>query len=188
MGKLFGTSGVRGVLWKQITPGLMMDLGLVFATHLGNSGTVVVGRDPRVSSVMLEDSFISGLLSGGCRVRQVGTVPTPVVGFAVRRLRAVAGVMVTASHNPPQYNGIKLFDSDGMAYTPELETKIEEAYFEKRMERVRWDRIGKVEKANILSSYVDEAAARVRLKRRYKIVVDCGNGSGSLVTPFLFRK
>ncbi len=188
MEKLFGTSGIRGVLWEEITPEFMMDLGLVLATHLGNSGTVVIGRDTRVSSLMLEDSFVSGLLSGGCRVKKTGVVPTPVVGFAVSRLGASAGVVITASHNPPEYNGIKLLDSNGMAYTPELEKEIEKVYFNKRAKRVGWDGIGGVEVTDVLSSYVDEAVARVRLKRRYEIVVDCGNGSGSFVTPFLFRK
>lgn len=188
MRKLFGTSGIRGVVGEQITPELMMDLGLTLATHLGSSGSVVVGKDPRVSSDMFESCLISGLLSGGCDVKRIGIVPTPVVAFAVRRLKAKAGMMVTASHNPPQYNGVKLWDSNGMAYTPQLETRIEDIYFGKQMKNVSWDRIGRVEKVEILGSYIDEVVAAGGLKRGYKVVVDCGNGSGSLVTPHLLRK
>lgn len=188
MGKLFGTSGVRGVVGKQITPELVMDLGLALATNLGNSGTVVVGKDPRTSSDMLESCLISGLLSGGCDVKRLGIVPTPVVSFAVRRLNAKAGVMITASHNPPEYNGIKFWDSSGMAYSPKLEDEIEGIYFGKQMKRVGWDRIGDVREVEVLTGYIDEVAAAVRLKRGYKVVVDCGNGAGSLVSPHLLRR
>jgi len=188
MGKLFGTSGVRGVVGEQITPELVMDLGLALATNLGNSGTVVVGKDPRTSSDMLESCLISGLLSGGCDIKRLGVVPTPIVSFAVRRLNAKAGVMITASHNPPEYNGLKFWDYSGMAYSPQLEDEIESIYFGKRMKRVSWERIGSVGEVEVLESYIDEVAAAVRLKRKYKVVVDCGNGAGSLVTPCLLRR
>jgi len=188
VGKLFGTSGVRGVVGEQITPGLVMDLGLALATHLGNSGMVVVGKDPRTSSDMFESCLISGLLSGGCDVKRLGIAPTPIVSFAVRRLNAKAGVMITASHNPPEYNGLKFWDSSGMAYSPQLEDEIEGIYFGKRMKRVSWDRIGGVGEVEVLESYVGEAAAAVRLKRKYNVVIDCGNGAGSLVTPYLLRR
>lgn len=188
MGKLFGTSGVRGVVGKEITPELVLDLGLALATHLGNSGTVVVGKDPRTSSDMLESCLISGLLSGGCDIRRLGVVPTPAVSFAVRSLQAKAGVMITASHNPPEYNGIKFWDSSGMAYTPQLENKIEGIYFGKRMKPVAWDQIGGVEEADVLPGYIETLTGSVKLSRRYKVVIDCGNGAGSVVTPYLFRK
>jgi phosphoglucosamine mutase len=188
MGKLFGTSGVRGVVGQQVPPQLVMDLGLALATHLGNSSTVVVGKDTRTSSDMLESCLISGLLSGGCDVKQLGIVPTPVMSFAVRRLNAKAGVMITASHNPPEYNGVKFWDSSGMAYSPQLEDEIEGIYFGKKMKRVGWDRIGTVGAAEVSIDYINEVAANVRLKRGYKVVVDCGNGAGSLVSPLLLRR
>jgi phosphoglucosamine mutase len=188
MGNLFGTSGVRGVVGEQITPQLMMELGLALATNLGNSGTVVIGRDPRTSSDMIESCLVSGLLSGGCDVKRLGIVPTPVVSFAVRRLNAKSGVMITASHNPPEYNGVKFWDSSGMAYSPELEDEIEGIYFRRKMKRVGWDRIGRVETAEVLADYIDEATAGVRLEQEYKVVVDCGNGAGSFVTPHLLRR
>jgi len=188
MGKLFGTSGIRGVVNEDITPELALDLGLALATYLGNSGTVVIGKDPRTSSDMLESCLVSGLLSGGCDVKRLGVVPTPVVGFATRRLGANAGIMITASHNPPEYNGIKFWGSDGMAYTPEQEAKVEAIYFSKKLKPVAWDKIGKVEVADILPEYIDEMASAVSLKRSYKVVVDCGNGAGAVVTPYLLRK
>jgi len=188
MGKLFGTSGVRGVVGEQLTPELVLDLGLALATQLGGEGSVVLGKDPRTSSDMLENCLISGLLSGGCDVKRLGIVPTPAVSFAVRYLGAKAGVMITASHNPPEYNGIKFWDSSGMAYTPEQEEKIEAIYFGKKLKPARWDRIGKVESADVLPTYIEKIASVVSLKRSYKVVVDCGNGAGAKVTPYLLRK
>jgi len=188
MRKLFGTSGVRGVVGDQLTPELALDLGLALATYLGGKGSVALGKDPRTSSDMIEGCLTSGLLSGGCDVMKLGIVPTPAVSFAVRRFRAKAGVMITASHNPPEYNGIKFWGSDGMAYTSEQEEAIERIYFSKQMKPTAWDRIGKVEAIDVLPSYIDEIVGTVKLKRSYKVVVDCGNGAGSLVTPHLLRK
>ena len=188
MGKLFGTSGIRGVVNKDLRPELALDLGLALATYLGNSGTVVVGKDPRTSSDMFESCLVSGLLSGGCDIKKLGIVPTPAVSFAARSLGANAGVMITASHNPPEYNGIKFWSSDGMAYRPEQEAKVEAIYFAKRLKSVPWDKIGKVEAADILPEYINEIANAVSLKRSYKVVLDCGNGAGAQVTPYLLRK
>ncbi|KUO39054.1 MAG: phosphoglucosamine mutase [Hadesarchaea archaeon DG-33] len=188
MRKLFGTSGVRGVVGDQLTPELALDLGLALATYLGGKGSVALGKDPRTSSDMIESCVTSGLLSGGCDVMKLGVVPTPAVSFAVRQFRAKAGIMITASHNPPEYNGIKFWGSDGMAYTPEQEEAIERIYSGKQMKPTAWDRIGKVEAIDVLPGYIDEIVGTVKLKRSYKVVVDCGNGAGSVVTPYLLRK
>ncbi|MBC7218594.1 MAG: phosphoglucosamine mutase [Hadesarchaea archaeon] len=188
MGRLFGTSGVRGLVGKQITPEIVIGLGQSLASLLGNSGTVVVGKDPRTSSDMLEGCLISGLLSGGCDVKRLGVVPTPAVSFAVKSLRAKAGAMITASHNPPEYNGVKFFDSSGMAYTPGLESKVERIYFGKKWRQASWKEIGEVEDLDILEDYIEALVGTVQLSRDYKVVVDCGNGAASLVTPRMLRE
>jgi phosphoglucosamine mutase len=188
MAKLFGTSGVRGVVNEDFRPELVLDLGLALATKLGNSGTVVVGRDSRTSGELFENCLVAGLLSGGCSIGKLGVVPTPAVGFAVRHLGADAGVMITASHNPPEYNGVKFWDSDGVAYGPKQEAKVEAIYFAKRSKPVAWDKIGEVEAIDILPDYVDEVVNAVSFKKKYKVVVDCGNGVGALVTPYLLRR
>ncbi len=188
MGGLFGTSGVRGRFEEQITPQLAIDLGLSLAELLGNSGAVVIGKDPRTSSDMLEGCLISGLLSGGCGVKRLGTVPTPVVGFAARAERAGAGLMITASHNPAEYNGVKFFDSSGMAYTSTLEGKIERAYFRKKWGRVAWDKVGDVEEVDVVPDYIEAVAGAVQPSRGYKVVVDCGNGAASAAAPELLRE
>lgn len=176
------------MLGERVTSDLIMDLGLALATQLDNSGTVVVGKDQRTSSDMLESCMISGLLSGGCDIKRLGTVPTPVVGFATRRTGAKAGVMITASHNPPEYNGFKLWNNSGMAYAPQFEDEIERIYFEGQMKRVGWDQIGGISSVEILNDYMDEVAATVKVKNKHRVVVDCGNGTGSLVSPYLFRR
>ena len=186
MGKLFGTSGIRGVVNEDLQPELALRVGLGLATYLGNKGEVVVGKDPRTSSDMIEHSLVSGLLAGGCDVKEIGIVPTPALSFATRRLAAAAGIMITASHNPPEYNGIKCWGSDGMAFTPKQEDELE-----LRMENpnpVGWERIGKIETRDILPDYIREIAGRFSLGKKYRVVVDCGNGAGSLVTPSLLRE
>lgn len=188
MAKLFGTSGIRGIVNEDFKPELVLDLGLALATNLGNSGTVAVGRDSRTSGELFENCLVAGLLSGGCDVRKLGVVPTPTVSFAVRRLGANAGVMITASHNPPEYNGVKFWDSNGMAYGPKQEARIEALYFAKSSRSVTWNRIGGVEAIDILPEYISEIAKLVSLKRKYKVVVDSGNGVGALVTPYLLRE
>ncbi|MEW6592160.1 MAG: phosphoglucosamine mutase [Candidatus Hadarchaeota archaeon] len=187
MEKLFGTSGVRGLVGKDITAELAMRLGLALASHV-KSGTVVVGRDPRTSGEMLESSFVSGLLSGGCDVVKLGIVPTPAVSFAVRNLKAKAGAMITASHNPPEYNGVKFCDSKGMAYSPRFEKKIEVIYSKGPGERAEWRALGGVGVADIIPDYIGAIAGAVKLSKGFKIVVDCGNGAASAVTPVLLRK
>lgn len=185
MSRLFGTSGVRGIINEDFTPEIALKLARSLATSLGNSGTIVVGKDPRTSSDLIEDIITSGLLSGGCSVKKLGVVPTPVVGVAARSLGADAGVMITASHNPPEYNGVKFFDSSGMAYTPDKESEIEEIYFGEKSGSVEWSEIGDVSSITILQEYIREISEVVGVNKKFKVVVDCANGAASLATPYL---
>ncbi|MEM3723767.1 MAG: phosphoglucosamine mutase [Candidatus Hadarchaeales archaeon] len=188
MRRLFGTSGVRGVVGREITPEMFTRLGKSLSSYLGGCGEVVVGRDPRTSGEMLESAFISGLLAGGCDVRRVGIVPTPLVSFAVRRLGAKAGVVITASHNPPEYNGIKFWDSEGWAYLPEAEEEIERIYFSQRWAAVEWNAIGKVEDTDIAREYLEKMERAVEVDGERTVVVDCGNGATSNITPVALRE
>ncbi len=189
MPRLFGTFGVRGVANVELTPELAYRLGLALATHLGNEGEVAVGRDNRTSSEMLEQAVIAGLTSGGCSVLRFGLVPTPVLSFGVRYFRCSAGVMITASHNPPEYNGVKFWEEDGSGFSREREGEIERMLEEGRLKKVGWREIGGVEEADALGPYREEVLKRVRAPdRRLKVVVDCGNAVGSLVVPGLLSE
>lgn len=186
--KLFGTSGVRGVVGREITPELFIALGRAVATQVGGSEAVAIGRDTRVSGEMLEGALVCGLLSGGCDVKLLGVVPTPAVSFAVEKIEARAGAMITASHNPPEYNGLKLFDSKGWAYTPKAEEEIERICWKKEMSVAGWNGIGRVENAEVLQDYMEKISSSVEVKREFSVVVDCGNGATSDVTPKLLRE
>lgn len=189
MPKLFGTFGVRGVVNQELTPEFGFEMGLALATYMKGSGKVAVGYDTRTSSVMFEQAITAGLISGGCDVVAIGTSPTPVLSFAIRHFSCDAGVMITASHNPPQYNGIKLWDSDGGAFPREGEREIERIILEKSWKRAPWDKIGKIGKADALTPYIKGILNRIpKFKRKLKVVVDCANATGSLVTPRLLRE
>lgn len=129
MGKYFGTDGVRGVANSELTPELAFELGRYGGYVLAHGGTtkptVVVGRDTRVSGIMLESALVAGLLSTGAEVMRLGVISTPGVAYLTRELNAQAGVMISASHNPVQDNGIKFFGSDGYKLSDEQEAEIE---------------------------------------------------------------
>jgi len=122
--KLFGSSGVRGLVNVDLTPVLVAKIGLAISTF-SRAEKILVGRDTRVSGLMVENALVSGLLAGGVRVDCLGVVPTPVLAYLTGESGADAGVMITASHNPPQYNGIKIFSGEGVAYTEESQNEIE---------------------------------------------------------------
>ena len=129
MGKYFGTDGVRGVANSELTPELAFKLGRFGGYVLAHNGhdkpTVVVGRDTRVSGIMLESALVAGLLSTGAEVMRLGIISTPGVAYLTRELKAQAGVMISASHNPVQDNGIKFFGSDGFKLSDSQEAEIE---------------------------------------------------------------
>ena len=187
--KLFGTSGIRGKIGSEVTCELTLNVGKSLAYYLGNEGTVVVGYDTRTTNKMLDEAITAGLLESGVNVVKIGMVPTPLVGYATEKLDADAGVMLTASHNPSPYNGIKLWNKNGMAYTSEQEAKIEEIYSDKSYISVSWDKIGQLSvNEEIKGKYVDDLVNLVDIKEGLKVVIDCASGAGSEISPLVFRK
>ncbi|MFW9888586.1 MAG: phosphoglucosamine mutase, partial [Candidatus Thorarchaeota archaeon] len=192
MGRLFGTNGVRGVINEDLTLDLALNLARALGTELG-PGKIAVSRDSRHGGLMFTRAIIAGLLSTGCSPIDIGPAPTPALQFMVPRLGCVAGVMVTASHNPPEFNGIKVLGSNGIEVTRETEAKIEDAYFEKRFTVADWDSIGEASEYHdairqyitAIKSHVDVEAIK---RRNFVVVVDAANSVGSLVTPFLLRE
>ncbi len=187
--KLFGTSGIRGKVKTEVTAELALNVGKSLAYYLGNKGTVILGYDTRTTNQMLDQAICAGLLEGGVNVVKIGMVPTPLVGYACEKLDADAGVMLTASHNPSQYNGIKLWNKNGMAYTSVQESEIEEIYNNKSYISVEWDEVGRLSFNNeIKGQYIDDLVNLVDIKPGLKVVIDCASGAGSEISPLVFRK
>ncbi|WP_405293418.1 phosphoglucosamine mutase [Methanobrevibacter sp.] len=187
--KLFGTSGIRGKVGSEVTCELALNVGKSLAYYLGNQGSVVIGYDTRTTNRMLDQAITAGLLESGVDVVKIGMVPTPLVGYATEKLNADAGIMLTASHNPSQYNGIKLWNRNGMAYTSSQEREIEEIYAEKSYISVSWENVGKLSvNEEIKGKYIDDLVGMVDIKKGLKVVVDCASGAGSEISPLVFRK
>ena len=187
--KLFGTSGIRGKVGSEVTCELALNVGKSLAYYLGNEGTVVLGYDTRTTNEMLDQAICAGLLESGVDVVKIGMVPTPLVGYAAEKLDADAGIMLTASHNPSQYNGIKIWNKNGMAYTSEQEAEIEKIYAEKSYVSVSWDEVGSLTvNEEIKGRYIDDLVDMVNIKKGLKVVIDCASGAGSEISPLVFRK
>ncbi len=189
MPKLFGTFGVRGVVNTQLTPQLVFELGLALATQLKGKGKVAVGYDSRTSNQMFEHAVVAGLTAGGCDAVRLGLVPTPLLSFGARYFSCDAGIVVTASHNPPQYNGVKFWDKHGAGFERWREREIEKILDNKRGKLADWRKIGRMRDEDVIEPYLDAVLKQVSpIKRKLKVVVDCGNGAGSVVTPRLLRE
>ena len=188
--RLFGTFGVRRTANDVLTPEFASRLAACYGTQI--KGTVAVGGDPRTSTPMLKEAVKAGLLSSGCDVVDLGILPTPGVQYAVRKYYD-GGVMITASHNPPQYNGLKFLDEFGIGIPDEMDIAIEKLYFDEEPDRVPFNEIGQIyHNDKIIDEYVDEAISKVDgeaiRNAKLKVVVDCGSGAGCLTAPYLIRK
>ncbi|MDU1203567.1 MAG: phosphoglucosamine mutase [Clostridiales bacterium] len=195
MRKYFGTDGVRGVANKELTCDLAYKLGRAGGYVLTNNEykvKVVVGKDTRQSGDMLEAALIAGLMSVGCDVITVGVIPTPGVAYLTRKYGAECGVVISASHNPMEDNGIKFFNKDGFKLDDEIELKIEE-YID-NMEKIAYNPIGnevgvRIHKHTAAQDYVDYLKSIVDTDLTgLKVVLDCANGAAYKVAPEVFRE
>lgn len=188
--KLFGTSGIRGKIDEEITLDLITDIGMAVATYVGGKGRkIVIGYDTRTSNKMAENAITAGIVKCGSDVIRLGMVPTPLVGYAAMKLKADLGIMITASHNPPEYNGIKLWNPTGMAYTQDQERTIEKIVHEKSFQKASWENIGNIEdNDSIIHDYMNDLLNNVEITGNLRVIVDCANGAGSYVSPMVIRK
>ena len=186
MAKLFGSSGVRGLANVDLTPILACKVALAVATH-AKAKKAVVARDTRVSGCMLEDALVSGLLSNGTDVLLADMVPTPVLAYAAKALGADVGFMLTASHNPPQYNGIKVFNGNSLSYTDADQNAVEKIVAEGNFALADWRSLGKTTTIDAAQVYMDMAQKAVTLKKRWNVVVDPGCGAAFSVAPQLLK-
>jgi phosphomannomutase/phosphoglucomutase len=189
---LFGTNGIRGLANKELTPEMAIKVGNAIGTFF-KRGELVVGYDARTSGPMLAKAVIAGLNSTGCSVLLAGMAPTPALQYAVKRHKLDGGVIVTASHNPPEYNGIKVIWNDGIEVSHEHEIEIENIYFSGKVSFARWDAIGTTrELPGIIDEYIDAIRKHVNVtgitQKHYHILVDGANSVGSLAAPRLTRE
>jgi phosphomannomutase/phosphoglucomutase len=183
---IFRQYDIRGVAWENLHPQVCTILGAAYGTMIsaGGGSKVVVGQDGRTSSPDLSRALISGLVGTGCHVSDLGLVTTPMVYFAVKHLRADGGLAVTASHNPPQYNGLKLRKGP-LPFTGEEIQQLRELAEAGPFR----DGIGSLSRDHILKeSYLTAVEQRVAIDGSFKVVVDAGNGVTGLVAPELLRR
>ena len=196
MGKLFGTNGIRGVVNKDMNCELALGIGMAWGTLLKrkkNKPKIALGTDARLSNHMLNNAISAGLLSTGCDVFDIGLVPTPTLQYFVKEKNYDSGVIITASHNPPQFNGIKGIASDGTEFSKDIEDEIERIYFEKKFSLADWKDVGQLNKIDgainlYIKGILDNVDVNLIKKKKLHVVLDCGNGAGSIVTPILLEK
>ena len=189
-GRLFGTNGIRGTPNKDLTPEFAMDIGRSAASVFGRD-RVAMGRDTRDTGDMLFAAVASGVMSTGTDVTDLGILPTPAVQYYCKT-HGIYGIVITASHNPPEFNGIKCIDVDGTELREEDEQKIEKCYHERGWKISGWSDAGRMTKdGTVEKTYVDAIikmvdAGEIR-KRGFRVAVDCGNGASFRTTPRLLR-
>ena len=195
MGRLFGTDGVRGVANKELTPELAFRLGRAATAFFGEEThaqpVVVIGRDTRISGQMLEAALAAGICSAGGKAILAGVVPTPAVAYLTRTLKAQAGVVISASHNPYPDNGIKFFAGTGYKLPDAVEEKLEDLVLkaEDDLARPTAEGVGTIEyRHDLVKDYMDYAISTVQDDfSGLKIVVDCSNGAAFEVAPAVLK-
>ncbi len=195
MARLFGTDGVRGVANIDLTPDLLVRIGSAaaafFGTSLSRKPSILCGIDPRISSGMLEAALAAGICAGGGNVTRLGVVTTPAIAYLVKDLGADAGAMISASHNPYEYNGVKFFSRDGYKLGDESEQRLEALIRStEKPAYVTGANIGAIETdLEAHDSYVDHLVrSAARSFRGVRMVIDCANGASSMISPRTFRR
>ncbi len=194
--KLFGTDGVRGQantypITSEVALRLGMAAGLLFKNHSDRS-RIVIGKDTRLSGYILESALMSGICAMGSDVYLVGPMPTPAIAFITRTMRADAGIVISASHNPFQDNGIKFFGPDGRKLADGVENKLEALAREDNVKRPTHGEVGRAYRLDDAEGrYIEYAKNTIPKGMVFdglKMVVDCANGAGYVVAPTIFRE
>ncbi len=193
MGKLFGTDGIRGVANRDLTPEMAFCIGRIAAGLLRereNEPLILIGRDTRLSGDMLEGSLTAGIASTGVSVRLLGIISTPGVAYLTRRLGAAAGIVISASHNPVEDNGLKIFNRRGLKLDDALEEKIERYYFsgEDLFPRATGAAVGRVfDDRTAMDCYLESLRENAPSLAGMRLVADCGHGAACSYAPSLLQ-
>ena len=194
MGRLFGTDGIRGVVGETLTAELAYRVGqaitIVLTKQKGSAPTITIGKDTRISSDMLESALMAGICSMGGSVMPFGTIPTPAVAFLTVQEEADAGIVISASHNPFEHNGIKIFGSQGYKLSDEMEAAVEDIVLsEEPLQVMTHEKIGMRLHGmrQMKADYIDHLLSTVDCDMRgLRVLVDCANGAASATAPDLF--
>ena len=187
-------SGIRGVVGKSLTPEIVLHYSSSFGI-MSNRGKIVIGRDTRVSGEMLEKGVISGLMSVGCNVINLGICPTPTIQFMVEKQKANGGIAITASHNPIEWNGLKFIGGDGLFLDEKEWEKLNNIYEKKRIGYVNWKNVDtSIDYDSAIEDHIEKildlpyiSPDRIA-QRKFQVVVDCVNGAGGKIIPYLLQK
>ena len=197
MKKLFGTDGVRGIAGKYpVTAEVALRLGKAVAIFFKNKekrSKIIIGKDPRLSGYMLENAVTSGILSVGVDVLLVGPMPTPAISHLTKSFAADAGIMISASHNPAEENGIKFFSNEGLKLSDETEKEIEKIFFSEKVneEQIHGKKIGKAYRIDDAKGrYIEFAKSSIQNTslKGLKIVLDCANGAAYNIAPLILSE
>jgi phosphomannomutase len=187
-------SGIRGVVGESLTPETIVKYGAAFAEYC-NHGTIIVGRDGRITGKIAANILVSTLLSAGCDVIAIGIVPTPTVAIAIERFKAAGGISLTASHNPMQWNGLKFMGPDGLFLDAAENKKFWNIADTRTPAYAEWNNLGKhTPDDTMLQYHIDRALSlpylnkEVIRKRKFKVVADCINSAGGRIVPNLLRE
>jgi len=192
MRKYFGTDGIRGIAGESLTADLSFKVGKALGkllTEKKEHPKVIIGRDTRISCDMLEQALAAGLTSTGVNVMTIGTIPTPAIAYLTKTIETDSGIMISASHNPYQDNGIKIFGPDGFKLTDEQELHIEQLIDNSdKIKNASFDKIGKIYSGSELSQkYIQHIKQSISGDlSEIKIALDCANGATTGVAPFIF--
>ena len=190
--RLFGTNGIRGVVGEEFTPDFLVKVGLAIGSYLAQGATVAIGRDTRVSGEMVKNAVISGLLATGVNVVDIGIAPTPAVQYYTKN-HADFGLVITASHNPPRFNGVKAVAGDGTELPRAEEQKIEKLFKLENFRLVAWDTTGKYSQDNRANrEYIEKIKSLVNADAikaaKFKVALDCANGASCFTSPYLLEE
>jgi phosphomannomutase/phosphoglucomutase len=188
--RIFGTNGIRFVIDKNLDPNFVLDSALAIGTYF-RKRKLVLGMDTRTSGPLVKSVLVSGLTSCGCEIVDMGVVPSPCIQLAAKD-KGMPGVIITASHNPPEFNGIKCIDEKGMELSRDEEEEIEELFWDRRFELAGWKDITGVSRLDYISEYISAVVSKVDAdticKAHLKVVLDCANGPASLTSPRILEK
>ena len=188
--RMFGTNGVRGVVGEMMTPALVLKIGAALGSM--RNGTIAVGRDTRTSGEALAHALKAGLLMTGCDVVDMGILPTPALQYIIKiDDRFAGGAMITASHNPPEYNGVKVIEADGTEMADDEIIRLEDRFFASEFDVVAWDGVGtEIAAPARLAEYIDAVVRYfpAGIGEGMTVVIDPGSGPAALTTPAILER